>query len=105
MVPFVAELPEGDRPVVLRARAHLEYRDRRRIFGIYALLPGRRVVLLGNDPPMRLRPLSMHIPAGATRIHIRRRDGHTSTGDVNVEPGGTVALQDLHWLPPPWKQR
>ncbi len=104
LVPSFAELPEGGRPIVLRGRAHLEYHDRRRIFGIYALLPGRRVVLLGKDPPMRLRPLSILISAGATRVHIRRRDGHTSTGDVNVEPGDTVVLQDLRWLPPPWKR-
>ena len=78
-----AELAEGGGATTIPKGGRVQIFVNGRVRGVYLLLPGgRHAVLLRGDPPMSIRPLPVHLPAGRHTLHVQTNDGREITKSV-----------------------
>jgi hypothetical protein len=85
----------GDR-LVLRKAAYVELELPSSPEGVYLLLGDGAALLVKTDPPLRLRPLPLLLPAGRSSLYAKLVDWRWGAKEVDLVGGETVRLE-LSW--------
>ena len=64
--------------------------------GVYVLLGEGDALLVKTDPPLRLRPLPLLLPAGRSSLYVKLADWRWGAKELDLVGGETVRVQ-LDW--------
>lgn len=82
--------------LVLRKAAYVELELPSSPEGVYLLLGDGAAVLVKTDPPLRLRPLPLLLPAGRSSLYAKLVDWRWGAKDLDLVGGETVRVE-LDW--------
>ncbi|HEX5136126.1 MAG TPA: carboxypeptidase-like regulatory domain-containing protein [Planctomycetota bacterium] len=85
----------GDR-LVLRKAAYVELELPSSPDGVYVLLGEGAAVLVKTDPPLRLRPLPLLLPAGRSSLYAKLLDWRWGAKELDLVAGETIRVE-LSW--------